>query len=194
MRLVWAYQFADFEAFKFNGQFMINTNDGYIWAEGARDLLSGTSTNPIANSFYDRFHQLNDLSPVNSAASQLTAFFATILPFSFESIIFYMPIFLSSLIVIPIILIAKDLKNLDMGLVAALLASVAWSYYNRTMIGYYDTDMLNIVLPMFLLWYIIWAVDTKRDIFLLITAVDILVYRWWYPQSYALEFSFFGMG
>jgi len=180
MRLIWAYQFGDMEAFKFNGQFMINTNDGYYWAEGARDLLSGIT-------------QDNDLSPVTTAASQLTAFIATILPFSFETIIFYLPVFLSSLIVVPIILIAKDLKNLDMGLIAALLASIAWSYYNRTMIGYYDTDMLNIVLPMFLLWSIIWAIDTKRDIFLFITAVDILIYRWWYPQSYALEFSFFGL-
>ena len=58
MRLIWAYQFGDVEAFKFNGQFMINTNDGYFWAEGARDLLSGTSTNPTADKFYDKFHHL----------------------------------------------------------------------------------------------------------------------------------------
>jgi len=193
MRMIWVYQFSGYEPFMFNGQFMINTNDGYIWAEGARDLLLGTSVNPSAENFYDRFHQFNDLSPVTSATSQLTAFFATILPFSFESIILYMPVFLSSLIVIPIILIAKNLKNLEMGLIAALLASIAWSYYNRTMVGYYDTDMLNIVLPTILLWSIIWAINTNEDKYLLITAIDILVYRWWYPQSYALEFSFFGL-
>jgi len=193
MRLIWVYQFGDYAPFHFNGQFMINTNDGYFWAEGARDLLSGTTTNPDAKEFYDKFHQLNDLSPVMSAASQLTAFFAKILPFSFESVIFYMPVFLSSLVVIPVILIARALKNLEMGLIAALLASIAWSYYNRTMAGYYDTDMLNIVLPMFLLWSIIWAIKTNEDIYLLFTALDILVYRWWYPQSYSLEFSFFGL-
>ena len=191
MRMIWVYQFSDYTPFYFNGQFMINTNDGYYWAEGARDLLSGTGTNPEAKEYFDKFHQLHDLSPVTWAASQLTAFFAKILPFSFESIIFYMPVFLSSLVVIPIILIAKALKNLEMGLIAAMLASIAWSYYNRTMAGYYDTDMLNIVLPMFLLWSIIWAVQTNRNIYLLLTAIDILIYRWWYPQSYSLEFSFF---
>lgn len=180
MRMIWVYQFAGYEAFKYAGEFMINTNDGYFWAEGARDILSGV-------------HQANDASPVTQATSQLTAFFAYMLPFSFETIFFYMPSFLGSLIVIPIILIAKDLKNLEMGFIAALLASVAWSYYNRTMIGYFDTDMLNIVLPMFLLWSIILAIDTKENKFLLITAVDILIYRWWYEQSYALEFSFFGL-
>ena len=180
MRMIWLYQFNGYEPFMFNGQFMINTNDGYAWAEGARDILSGVT-------------QENDLSKVKTAASQLTALFASILPFSFESIIFFMPVFLSSLVVIPIILIARSLNNLEMGLVAALLTSIAWSYYNRTMIGYYDTDMLNIVLPMFLLWSIIWAIKTNEDKYLIITALDILVYRWWYPQSYALEFSFFGL-
>jgi len=193
LRFIWVVQFSGYEPFYFHDQFMINTNDGYYWAEGARDLLSGTSTNPSAKEFFDTFHQLNDRSPVHSAASQLTAFFALIFPSSFESIIFYMPVFLSSLIVITIILIAKSLKNLEMGLIAALLASIAWSYYNRTMIGYYDTDMLNIVLPMFLLWSIIWAIQTNKNIYLLLTALDILVYRWWYPQSYSLEFSFFGL-
>ena len=193
MRLIWVYHFGGYEVFHFNGQFMINTNDGYYWAEGARDLLSGASTNPDAKEYFDKFHQLHDLSPVAKATAQLTALLTNILPFSFETIIFYMPVFLSSLIVIPIILIAKLLKNLDMGLIAALLASIAWSYYNRTMAGYYDTDMLNIVLPMFLLWSIIWAVQTNKNIYLIITALDILAYRWWYPQSYSLEFAFFGL-
>ena len=193
MRFIWIYQFNGYEPFMFNSQFMINTNDGYIWAEGARDLLSGTSTNPNADSFYDKFHQYNDLSPVTSAASQLTAVFAYILPFSFEFVILYLPLLLSSLVVIPIILIAKSIKNLEMGFIAALLASIAWSYYNRTMVGYYDTDMLNIVLPVFLLWSVIWAINTNEDKYLLFTALDVLVYRWWYPQSYAIEFSFFGL-
>jgi len=193
LRLIWVYQFGDYIPFHYNGQFMINTNDGYYWAEGARDLLSGNQTNPHAKEYFDKFHQFHDLSSVTTAAAQLTAFFVKILPFSFESIIFYMPVFLSSLVVIPIILIARVLKNLDMGLIAALLASIAWSYYNRTMAGYYDTDMLNIVLPMFLLWSIIWAIQTNKNIYLLFSALDILLYRWWYPQSYSLEFSFFGL-
>lgn len=180
VRMIWYYQFSGYEPFMYNGQFMINTNDGYYWAEGARDILSGIS-------------QENDLSPTTTAASQITALFAFILPFSFESIIFFMPVVLSSLIVIPIVLIAKSLNNLEMGFVAALLASIGWSYYNRTMIGYYDTDMLNIVLPMFLLWSIIWAIRTNEDKYLIITAIDILIYRWWYPQSYSLEFAFFGL-
>lgn len=180
VRLIWVYQFADYEAFQFGGQFMINTNDGYFWAEGARDLLSG-------------IFQKYDLSPIDSAPAWLTYVAVKILPFSFESIIFYMPAFLGSLIVIPLILIAHNLKMIEVGFLAALLASIAVSYYNRTMVGYYDTDMLTIVFPTFLLWSLILAFRTQEEKYLLITALEIIAYRWWYPQSYSLEFAFFGL-
>ena len=94
IRLIWVYQFSDTEQFKFNNQFMINTNDGYYFAEGARDIING-------------IHQDNDLSPFESADSRLTAFIAKILPFSFESVIFYMPAFISSLLINPIIIIGR---------------------------------------------------------------------------------------
>ncbi len=181
VRLIWVQQFSGTEQFKFNDQFMINTNDGYFYAEGARDIVAGITENT------------NDLSPFKSAGSILTAFIAKILPFSFESIIFYMPAFFASLLVIPIILIGRSIGKLEVGFIAALLASIAWSYYNRTMVGYYDTDLLNIVFPTFLLWSLIWAIKTQEDKYLLFTALDIIAYRWWYPQSYALEFAFFGL-
>lgn len=180
VRLIWVYQFSEYEPFTFANEFMINTNDGYYWAEGARDILSGVS-------------QKNDFSPITEAPSLLTAFFVKLLPFSFETIIFYMPAVLSSLIVIPIILIGHNLKISEVGFLAALLGSIAVSYYNRTMVGYYDTDMLNIVFPTFLLWSLILALRTKEEKYLLITALEIIAYRWWYPQSYSLEASFLGL-
>ena len=181
VRLIWVYQFSGTEQFKFNDQFMINTNDGYYWAEGARDIVDG------------KIESTNDLSPIDRAASILTALVAKILPFSFESIIFYMPAFFASLLVIPIVLIGRSIGKIEVGFVAALLASIAWSYYNRTMVGYYDTDLLNIVFPTFLVWSLIWAIKTQEDKYLLFTALDIIAYRWWYPQSYSLEFAFFGL-
>ena len=180
IRFIWIYQFHGAENFIWNDQFMINTNDGYYWAEGARDILRWD---------FSEF----SLSPTGRAGSQLTAFFAFILPFSFETVILYLPVFLSSLVVIPMILIAQSLKRVEIGFVAALLASIAWSYYNRTMVGYFDTDMLNIVFPTFLLWSLILAIKTREEKYLLFTALEIVAYRWWYPQSYSLEFAFFGL-
>ena len=180
IRLIWVYQFSGAENFMWNGQFMINTNDGYYWAEGARDILNW------------HFEE-NALSPTHTAVSQLTALFVFILPFSFETVIFYMPVFLSSLVVIPMILIAKSLGRVELGFVAALMASIAWSYYNRTMVGYYDTDMLNIVFPMLLVWSLIFAIKTNKDRYLIFTALEMIAYRYWYPQSYSLELAFIGL-
>ena len=180
VRLIWVYQFSDMDGFKFHNEFMINTNDGYYWAEGARDILAG-------------HHQDNDLSPIDTAAANLTAIIVKFLPFSFETVIFYMSAFFSSLVVIPIILIGRSIKSIEVGFIAALLSSIAWSYYNRTMVGYYDTDMLNIIFPTLLLWSLIWAIRTNEDKYLLFTALEIISYRWWYPQSYSLEFSFFSL-
>jgi len=179
-RLIWVDEFKNTEQFKFNNEFMINTNDGYFYAEGTRDLLAGT-------------HQENDLSPVDTAPSLLTAFVAKITPFSLETIFFYMPAFFASLIVIPLVLIGQSINRIEVGFIAALVGSIAHSYYNRTMVGYYDTDLLNIVLPVVLLWSLIWAIKTSKNRYILFMAVDIIVYRWWYPQSYSLELAFFGL-
>ena len=178
VRLFWVQEFSDTEQYKFNGEFMINTNDGYYWAEGARDILAGKTENT------------NDLSPLQNAAPKLTAWLVKILPFSFETIIFYMPAFFSSLIVIPILLIAREFDKEEAGFIAALVGSIAWSYYNRTMVGYYDTDFLNILFPTILLWSLIWALKSSQEKYFLIAALDSIAYRWWYPQSYSLEFAF----
>ena len=143
---------------------MINTNDGYFWAEGARDLLYGVS-------------QKHTFSPINEAVSWLTYLSVKVLPFSLETIILYMPAILGSLIVIPIILIAQNLRVIEVGFLAALLASISVSYYNRTMVGYYDTDMLNIVFPTLLLWSLVLAFSTNEEKYLLITALEIIAYR-----------------
>ncbi|HIP13597.1 MAG TPA: hypothetical protein EYG73_12890, partial [Arcobacter sp.] len=41
IRLIWVFQFGDYPAFHYNGELMINTNDGYFFAAGAQEVLSG---------------------------------------------------------------------------------------------------------------------------------------------------------
>ncbi|EAJ0348812.1 peptide-binding protein [Campylobacter lari] len=179
-RLYWAAWASEFYEFFFNDQLMITTNDGYAFAEGARDMIAG-------------FHQPNDLSYFGSSLSTLTYWLYSILPFSFESIILYMSTFFASLIVVPIILIAREYKLTTYGFIAALLGSIANSYYNRTMSGYYDTDMLVLVLPMLILLTFI-RLTINKDIFtLLLSPVFIMIYLWWYPSSYSLNFAMIGL-
>lgn len=180
MRYIWIDFASNIDEYKFNNTVMINTNDGYYYAEGARDIIAG-------------FHQENDLSPVSSALPQLTAFLAKILPFSFESIILWLPSVLSSLVVIPILLIARLYKFEFVGFLGALFASIAASYYYRTMAGYYDTDMLVIVFAMFALWAILINIYKRNDIYLLVLFFIMIGGIYWYPQNYSLYFALFAI-
>lgn len=179
-RLYWVWWAGDFNEYFFNNQLMIISNDGYTFAEGARDRLAG-------------FHQANDLSFYNASLSVLTAWLYRILPFSFESIILYMSVFFSSLIVVPLILITKEFNQILMGFFAALLASIAKSYYNRTMAGYYDTDMLAIVLPMFVLYFMVRLILRQDPLSLIALPSFVGLYLWWYPSSYTLNVAFMGL-
>ncbi|MDD4854700.1 MAG: STT3 domain-containing protein, partial [Sulfuricurvum sp.] len=178
MRFIWVNEFNPLEQFHWNNELMINTNDGYGFAEGARDILQG-------------HHEANDLSWADSSISKLTAFLATILPISFETLILYMPSFIGSLIVIPLILIGRALNQTTMGFIAALIGSVAHSYYNRTMTGYYDNDMLNIVFPTLEMYSLILALTHQRNRYLIPITVSIALYQWWYTQAYAFDTALF---
>ena len=179
IRLYWVVWANDYPELFWNDDIMINTNDGYAFAEGARDRLAG-------------FHQPNDLSYINFPLSIITAWLVKILPFSFERIILYMSAFFSSLIVIPILLISSEFRCIRAGFIGSLIACVANSYYNRTMVGYYDTDMLNIVLAMFILWVLIRS-TIKNDKFCFIyIGFFVTFYNWWYPSSFSLNSAMLG--
>jgi len=179
VRLIWVYQFNGVENFLWNNQLMINTNDGYFWAEGARDILR------------DKSYYIN--SPINSPISILTAFLYKILPFSLESIILYMPTFLGSLLIVPIMLIARMLKQDIIGFIAALLASITWSYYNRTMTGYYDTDLFVVVLPTLMIWGLIFSLEKKDEKTLFIGALLSIIGIYWHTSGLQISNAIFGM-
>ncbi len=91
----------------------------------------------------------------------------------------YLPGFVGSLIVIPVVLIGRTLGSSWFGFLAALLSGIAWSYYHRTMFGYYDTDMLVIVLPTFAIWAVIYSLKNqdKRYLFLA-PLIEIVMIQW----------------
>ena len=161
------------EQFYFNGEIMVNTNDSFANAEGARDMLAG-------------FHQAHDLSPYGGSIPTFTFLLAKILPVKFESIIFYMSVFLAPLIAAPLILIAREYKILSAGVAAAFIASILPAYYGRTLAGYYDSDMLNVTFPMLIIWALIRLADKKDENFALAPIITVF-YDWWYQSSYALN-------
>ena len=148
IRFIWVEQVKANPSFYWNDEIMISTNDGYYFAQGAKDYIKGEKLYPA--------------SPSELLISKVTAFLNETLPFSFETIILYMPAFFGSLIVIPIMLIGRALNITYVAFIASLIGGIARSYYNRTMVGYYDSDMLVVVLPTLVIALIIFAICLKE--------------------------------
>ncbi len=178
VRMIWVFQFQDNPQFIWNGQLMINTNDGYFFASGAQKWLEGTL-------------QYNPQTPglFYTAAVTFTALAAKYLPFSLDTVTLYMPAVISSLVVVPIILIGRLFGMTAVGFFAALLGSIAWSYYNRTMIGYFDTDMFSAMAPMFILYFLLATIKSEKFVFALLSALSILVYPFLYDHGRAIVYA-----
>jgi len=178
IRLIWVYQFKDSSSFHWNDQLMINTNDGYFFAAGAQEALSGLhSDNPRVFGIWDY------------GVILFTTLFAKITPFSLETIILYMPAVISSIVVIPVILISRLYGQTLWGFFAALLGAITWSYYNRTMIGYYDTDMFSAMAPMFILFFLMKSIVDFNLRSALYAAIAIMIYPFLYDQGQAIIYA-----
>ena len=182
LRMYWPMYFADEATMLYAEQLMINTNDGYYFATGARDIIDGFTASD---------QQRASALPVSPGLVLLTAYATKFTPFSLETVILYLPAFISSLIVIPIILTARLLGNTLLGFLAALLGSIAWSYYNRTMVGYYDTDMFSVFLQ-FIIFYSFLHIAYKKDLkSILFASFFIFAYPYFYPQGMTIVYAMF---
>ena len=178
IRMIWVYQFQDNPNFFWSGQLMINTNDGYFFASGAQEALSGLHRdNPRVFGIWDY------------GVIFFTTLLVKITPFSLETVILYMPAVISSLVVVPIILITRLYGQTLWGFFAALLGSIAWSYYNRTMTGYYDTDMFSAMAPMFILFFLIKSTIDLNLRSALYAGMAIVVYPFLYDQGQSIVYA-----
>jgi len=156
--------------FLWHGILMINNVDGYYYAAGAKELLNNS-------------HVIGNLNPYHSLPSMLTAAIVKIFPFlTLDEVILWLPAVFGSLVVVPLFLIGRTFKNDILGFSAALIGGIVWSYYNRTMVGYYDTDMLIIPLLVFVFWGLVeFFVNDNKKMMLMVPLI-IVFYEGWYPQ------------
>ena len=176
-RYIWVYQFSGYEPFYWHGQLMINTNDGYFFASGVKNLIDGSMSENMR------------VPGMEYGLVSLTYFLAKILPFSLDTITLYMPTFVSSLIVIPLILMMRLYNLTFVGFLAALLASVTWSYYNRMMTGYYDSDMLAFTIPVFIIYFLIKSVKRSDLNAVFIAALLTCFYFYAYDAAYSVIYA-----
>ncbi|MBD3801534.1 MAG: peptide-binding protein, partial [Campylobacterales bacterium] len=178
IRMIWVYQMGGVADFYWNGQLMINTNDGYYFGAAAQKALEGV-------------HQFNPRLPdwLGSGVVFFSVLLTKYTPFSLDTVMLYLPAVVSSIVVVPIILIGRLYGSALLGFFAALIGSIAWSYYNRTMTGYYDTDMFSAMMPMFILYFLLATLETEKRIFMLLSALSIMIYPFLYDSGLSLIYA-----
>ena len=135
-------------------------------------------------------HENNNLVP-----SALKSGMITMLPYwllqifpelSIELLLLWIPVYVAGLVCVPLVLIGRLYGSHAWGFLAACLAGVTHSYYNRTLAGYYDTDMFSITIPAFALYFLLGASRKKSLNFALGAALTLYLYRFFYASGQAI--------
>jgi hypothetical protein len=158
----------------YNGEIIpIWTPDASLYGFYAKQLLSGVIY-PFTSEYIPAY---------------LIYYLVKITGFSLENVLFFAPAFLSSLIVIPIILIAKIYNLENIGFLSTLFGASFVSYYYRTHLGYFDTDLLNLFFPMFSIYFLIKYTHTKYIKYILYALIWLLLFYFWYHSSLMIIIS-----
>jgi len=155
IRYAWIPIYSDNASYQWNDEILLTTNDAYHYATSAKLAADGQIHNNsqlISNSLFGENGAI-----VASAwlASKLTSF-------SMETITLYLPIILPSLTGILVLLIGHLLGFSAMGLVAGLITVSSNIFLVRTRAGYFDTDLLTLIIPLALIYLLLRVIKTNN--------------------------------
>ncbi|MCH8003351.1 MAG: glycosyltransferase family 39 protein [Nanoarchaeota archaeon] len=111
------------------------------------------------------------------------------------SVVFFVPVLISALSVIPTFFITRKLVGNVGGFIAATVIAIHPSFLTRTAGGFADTDAYNVVFPLFIAWLFIEALEaknTKNSIILsvgcglLVGLYSVTWGGWWYIFDFIL--------
>ena len=174
VRLFLFYQISDNSNYFYNGNVIpLWTPDTGLYGYYANQLLSGVSY-PFISEYMPGY---------------LLYGIVSITGLNLDTVLFFAPAFLSSFIVVPILLIANHYYLARLGIYAALIGTLMTSYYYRTHLGYYDTDILNAIFPLFAIYFLIRTVDTKKSIYSICAFLSLIVFSLWYHSSLPIILS-----
>lgn len=126
----------DHPTFRVDGERLLATNDAYFWVAGAE------GANPVAES-----HPM----------SVLLGVLARIFGGPVANLAFWLSIALAALVAIPTALWCYSFGAPRAALLAAGVVTLAPAYYQRTRLGYYDTDWATLFFPLLFGWLLsVW--------------------------------------
>jgi len=178
IRLLQAWQTYDSDLHTLDGQFLsILTHDAALYGHYASLLLAGI---PRTTDVY--------------LIEYLIFYLVKLTPFTLDQIIYFTPAFLSTLIVIPTMLIALlYIHSKFIVIFTGIISSIGYGYYSRTYLGYLDTDILNLFFPMFMLYGMLSIIRKKSPLYFIIILMSIVLYLTWYQSSRPLIYAMTGI-
>lgn len=178
LRLFLAYETSDSLLHTLDGEFLsILTPDASLYGYYAKLLLADLPHN-------------SDVYLIE----YVIYFLVKITPFSLDQILYFLPAFLSSLVVIPTMLLSKLFINSKQAIISiGLIVGVGYGYYSRTYLGYCDTDMLNLFFPMLILYGMVISIRKNSYQYALVVVSANILYLSWYHASLPLVYAMNGL-
>ncbi|NYB51620.1 MAG: peptide transporter [Methanobacteriaceae archaeon] len=102
---------------------------------------------------------------------------------------FWTSAIIAPLCVIPAYFFVRRISNDYGGITAGILVGVATFYFSHTFAGFFDTDMFNMIMPLFVVWFFSESItateNRKKMIYAVLAAFSMLVFSlawegWWY--------------
>lgn len=127
--------------YKFGNEFLLATHDSYHWVAGACGFGRAVD-HPMAR-MLRFFAGISGLAPAQAA--------------------FWLPAFLSSIAAGAVFLWGRLYSNAAVGIAAGLIASIAPGFLGRTLLGYYDTDLITLLFPLLIAFLpAVWLIKTSK--------------------------------
>lgn len=168
VRLLLWYQHADIDAYWLHGNPLpIYSPDAGLYGYYAKQLASGV-TYPLVSEYM----------PGYLVYVLVSAFHLNI-----DWVMFLLPAFLSSLIVIPIMIMGYALGLLRIGFYASLIGSIGINFYTRSHLGYMDTDTLNLFFPYLAIASMMMALQKRSLVWGVLFFAALVGFYYWYHSS-----------
>lgn len=184
VRCYWIYFASHTDGFMWNGLPIPNNRDSFLFGCILQKAWLG-------------MHTQNSMVPGVMQHGMITALpymLGWVLPLNIPATMLLMPVVVAPLLAVPILLIGRLYGQTLVGFLAAAVGVVTHSFYNRTLAGYYDTDMFSVTVPMLALLFMLAAVRRQSVAWLLATSLTLLIYPLFYgpglPVIYGLAVTF----
>jgi asparagine N-glycosylation enzyme membrane subunit Stt3 len=152
-----------------DGQTYLLAIDPYYWLYYARNILDhGNPSDYIKDG---KYWSNNSLAPVGRNVvpefhMYFDAYFYKFMTFFNKDLnlwntTFIVPVILATLGVIPAFFLARKKGGNIAGLIAGTFVAIHSSFLSRTSAGFADTDPYNVVLPLYVMWFMIEAFESK---------------------------------